>query len=212
MDPQPKKDDLQFERAEFDAPPARVCGLCSQPLRGSYFQAGGRVLCADCAERVRQYASGEGENAVSALRVVAFGVAAAAVGGAIYGAIMVYSGFQVGLVSIAVGYMVGKAVRAGSGGRGGVTCQWIAAVLTYAAIAGAYAFDRYHHLAAPTPDDLTNLIFAAYRLPFEQGLGNVLGLAIIGFGVWQAWQINRGAKLEVTGPHPLTPPKGSASA
>jgi hypothetical protein len=210
MDPQPKNDDLQFERAEFDAPPARVCGMCGQTLRRSYFQAGGRVLCADCAERVRQYASGEGADAVSALRVVVFGVGAAAVGGGIYGAIMAYSHFQVGLISIAVGYMVGKAVRAGSGGRGGVTCQWIAAVLTYAAIAGAYAFDRYHSLSAPTPDDLTGLIFAAYRLPFEGGVSNALGLAIIGFGVWQAWQMNRGAKLEVTGPHPLTPPKGSS--
>jgi hypothetical protein len=209
MDPKPKEDDLQFERAEFDAPPARVCGLCGQALRGSYFQAGGRVLCAGCAERVRQHADGEGAE-VNALRAVAFGIGAAVAGGAIYGGIMAYSGYQVGLISIAVGIMVGKAVRFGSGGRGGVIYQWMAAVLTYAAIAGAYVFDRYHALPAPTPDDLSELIFEAYRLPFAQGLANILGIAIIGFGVWQAWQINRGAKLEVTGPHPLTPPKTSA--
>jgi len=209
MDPKPQKDDLQFERAEFDAPQAQICGMCGQPLRRSYFQANGRMLCADCAERLRQYATGEGAHAVSALRVVGFGAGAAVAGGAIYGAIMAYSGVQVGLISIAVGYIVGKAVRAGSGGRGGVTCQWIAAILTYAAIAGAYAFAEYHALPSPTPDDLTALIFAAYRLPFERGLDNLIGIAIIAFGVLQAWRMNRGANLEVTGPHLLTP-KGSA--
>jgi hypothetical protein len=209
MDSKPKPDELQFERAEFDGPAVSVCGLCGQPLRGSYFQAGGRVLCAECAERVRQHAHGVGADPVNSLRAFLFGIGAAAAGGAIYGAIMAYSGYQVGLISIAVGIMVGKAVRFGSGGRGGVTYQWMAAALTYAAISGAYVFDRYHSLSSPTSDDLTDLIFAAYRLPFAQGLGNILGIAIIGFGVWQAWQINRGAKLEVTGPHPLTPPKTS---
>jgi hypothetical protein len=168
------------------------------------------VLCGDCAERVKQYANGEGDAAANAFRAVAFGIGAAVAGGAIYGAIMAYSGFQVGLISIAVGYMVGKAVRVGSGGRGGTTCQWIAAALTYAAIAGAYAFDRYHFMSAPTPEDLTQLIFSAYRLPFDRGVDNIFGIAIIAFGVWQAWQMNRGAKLEVTGPHPLTPRKGPA--
>jgi len=209
MDPQPKKDDLQFDRAEFDAPPARVCGMCGQSLRGSYFQAGGRLLCADCAERVRQYATGEGADAVSALRVVGYGIGAAVVGGAVYGAVMAYSKSQWAIISIGVGYIVGKAVRIGSGGRGGSTCQWIAAVLTYLAIAGGYAFAAYSSLAAPTPDDLKELIFSAYRLPFEGGGRNAIGILIIAFGVWQAWQLNRGANLEVTGPHPLNPPKSS---
>src|SRR6201996_84139 len=167
MDPQLKKDDLQFERAEFNAPTATVCGMCGQTLRGSYYQANGRLLCSGCAERVKQYASGEGDTA-NAFQAVAFGIGAAIAGGAIYGAIMAYSGFQIGLISIAVGFMVGKAVRVGSGGRGGPACQWIAAALTYAAIAGAYAFQRYHSMSAPTPDDVTQLIFSAYRLPFER--------------------------------------------
>jgi len=209
MDPQLKKDDLQFERAEFNAPTASVCGMCGQTLRGSYYQANGRVLCGACAERVKQYA-GAGDDTANAFRAVAFGLGAAIAGGAIYGAIMAYSGIQIGIISIAVGFMVGKAVRVGSGGRGGSAYQWIAAVLTYAAIAGAYAFERYHYMSAPTPDDVTQLIFSAYRLPFERGAGNIIGIAIIAFGVWQAWKMNSGAKLEVTGPHPLTPRRGPA--
>jgi hypothetical protein len=203
-------DDLQFERAEFDAPPTLLCGGCGQPLAGSYFQAGGKVFCETCAERVRKYAEGGGD-AANVIRALFFGLGAAAVGGAIYAAIMISTNSQWGIVSIGVGIIVGKAVRKGSGNRGGVTYQWMAAVLTYAAIAGAYAAGAYHELPDPTGDQIAALIFAAYRMPFMGGASNAIGLLIIAFGVWQAWQLNRGVRLEVTGPHPI-PRNPSASA
>ena len=37
-------------------------------------------------------------------------------------------------------------------------------------------------------------------LPFLSGLENLMGLAIIAFGLYEAWKINRATPLAVTGP------------
>ena len=199
------ENDLQFERAEFTAPVVAKCTACQQPMVGEYFSANGQVLCAACAESLRRQLGGIGSSAGRFLLSGMLGAAAALVGGAIYGAVKAYSGWQVGLISIGVGIIVGKAVRKGSGNLGGSQYQFLAAFLTYMAIAGAYAFDQYHRMVAPDDGDIVALIFAAYRLPFAGGAANILGMLIIGFGVYQAWQMNRGITLEITGPHPLAP-------
>jgi hypothetical protein len=47
------------------------------------------------------------------------------------------------------------------------------------------------------------LLLFACALPLMGGLQNVLGLFIIGIGVYQAWKINRRRTIAVTGPHAL---------
>ena len=199
------ENDLQFERADFTAPVAAQCSGCQQPLAGEYFSANGQVLCAACAENLRAQLGGTGSSAGRFLQAALFGGGAALLGGAIYGAVMAYAKSEWGIISIAVGFLVGKAVRQGSGNRGGWRYQLLAAALTYAAIAGAYAFFKYHRMGEPTGEGLSNLVFSAYRLPFAGGAENILGMLIIAFGVYQAWQMNRGIDLEITGPHPLAP-------
>ncbi len=197
--------DLQFERADFTAPVAAKCSACQQPLLGEYFSANGQVLCARCAENLRAQLGGVGSRAGRFLQAALFGTGAAVLGGAVYGAIMAYSGWQIGLISIGVGIVVGKAVRKGSGNRGGWRYQLLAAFLTYTAICGAYAFVAYHEAANPTLATALGLIIIAYGIPFLGGAQNILGILIIGFGVYQAWQLNRGIAIEITGPHPLAP-------
>lgn len=199
------ENDLQFERAEFTAPAATACNACQQPLAGEYFSANGQVLCAGCADRLRQQLGAADGNAGHLLQAALFGLGAAVLGGAIYGAVMAYAHLEIGLISIAVGMIVGRAVRKGSGNFGGRQFQFLAAALTYASICGAYAFFSYQQLGQPTGDELSTLIFSAYRLPFAQGAENILGILIIGFGVYQAWQINRGFVIAISGPHPLAP-------
>ena len=48
------------------------------------------------------------------------------------------TGYEIGLVAIVVGLLVGGAVRKGSGARGGWFYQLMAVALTYAAISGSY--------------------------------------------------------------------------
>ena len=199
------ENDLQFERADFTAPVAAQCSGCQQPLGGEYFSANGQVLCAACAENLRAQLGGTGSSAGRFTQAALFGLGAAVLGGAIYGAVMAYAHIELALISIGVGIVVGKAVRKGSGNRGGWRYQLLAAALTYASICGAYGFFYYHGLNDPTAEDISGLVFAAYRLPFLQGFENILGMLIIGFGVYQAWQMNRGIDLAITGPHPLAP-------
>lgn len=44
------------------------------------------------------------------------------------------------------------------------------------------------------------LFIFALALPFMSGLQNILGLLIIGFGLYQAWQMNIKTKLNFQGP------------
>jgi len=60
---------------------------------------------------------------------------------------------------------------------------------------------------------LAFVMFVACAAPFLAGVQNLMGIAIIGFGLWEAWKINKRAELTITGPHrlavassPVTPP------
>ena len=68
------------------------------------------------------------------LKAFVFGTVAALAGGALYYAIVRTTGYNIGLISVLVGYMVGRAVRAGSANRGGLFYQFLAVFLTYSSI------------------------------------------------------------------------------
>ena len=46
----------------------------------------------------------------------------------------------------------------------------------------------------------------AYAAPFLGGFENLIGLLIIGFGVWEAWKINRRIRPEIAGPFSTSSP------
>lgn len=61
---------------------------------------------------------------------------------------------------------------------------------------------------------ITFMMVIACLAPFLAGLENIMGLAIIGFGLWEAWKINRRPELSISGPHLLastTPSPASAA-
>ena len=63
---------------------------------------------------------------------------AGVVGAAIYYGVIAITNFEIGIVAIVIGYMVGWAVRKGAGDRGGRRFQILATALTYGAVALAY--------------------------------------------------------------------------
>jgi len=132
---------LQFERADFDsAATAPACAVCHAPLAGSYFELDGAMSCEACASAARLAANAPlGPSAV--FRALAFGTAAALAGTALWFAVAKLTGFEVGLISIVIGMLVGRAVLRGSRGRGGPLFQLIAVVLTYGSITLAYVPD-----------------------------------------------------------------------
>ena len=133
--------ELQFEsvvpRADGGAT-GQACTLCHTPFGTEYFDVGGPQICRACSERVA-YQTATPREMSTLVRAAIAGVIAALLGAVLYFAVIAISGFEVGLVSIAIGYMVGYGVRFGTRGRGGRRFQVIALVLTYWAIGLAYS-------------------------------------------------------------------------
>jgi len=134
---------LQFDTAELSdangAPAGLTCAACQTPLRTYYFEANGAVICAGCKQTVESRSSdGDGSRGGRVARATLYGTCAALAGAALYYGVAALTGYVIGLIAIAVGYMVGLAVRTGSRGRGGWRYQTLAVALTHFAIGIAY--------------------------------------------------------------------------
>lgn len=222
----PEPGGLQFDRAEFDqaAPAAVACAACKRPIEGDYYEINGTVVCEPCRDAIEGQLRG-GSGFARFLRASAFGTIAAAVGALAYAVFIWASGLDFALVSILVGYLVGRAVRAGSRNRGGLTYQILAVVLTYLAVGVTYAAVE---LSQEDPADLLALrsnplilarsfLRATVESPVLQVRHSVISIAIIGFALWQAWKMNQRLRLVVTGPYRVgegtreDPAEGAAS-
>ncbi len=133
---------LQFDHAEFtsEAPAAVVCGGCKRPIDDEYYEINQTLLCDPCRQAVSAHFQ-RGSKALRVTRATAFGLLAAALGSVILYAFGAITGYSVGIVSILVGYLVGRAVSVGSIHRGGLFYQLLAVFLTYSAVAWAYVPD-----------------------------------------------------------------------
>jgi hypothetical protein len=246
------KGDLQFDRAEFSggAQPT-VCATCRAPIRDTYYEVDGQVTCDRCRRRA-EFARTSGSAPARFAKAAVFGTVAAAVGAGLYYGVRALTGYEFGLIAIVVGLMVGGAVRAGSGNRGGVPYQLLAMFLTYASIVSTYIPPILQEItkanpgaAAPATADgvpaadapattvatagetpappaaaaaaaapslaglaiaVAALVFLAFAAPFLMGIENVIGIVIIGIGLFEAWKINRKTALVVAGPFRMSAP------
>lgn len=196
-------DDLQFERADFPVQRAMACGHCKEAILSEYFAANGQVLCGTCADGIRQFVAGSGLGVGRFSRAVIFGIGAAIAGTAVYAGVAIFAKSEWALISIAIGWFVGKAVRTGSGGRGGWRYQLLAALLTYTSICAAYAAMVLHAAGAFDAANFIGAVIMMYALPFFGGAENIIGWLIIAFGMWQAWKMNQPIAVEITGPHAI---------
>jgi len=136
---------LQFETAIEPAETAAgqpdvrhvTCAACQRPIPDVYYDVNGTSVCGSChAEIARHAETPRGFGTLA--RSIVFGLGAAIAGAALYYAVIAITNFEIGLVAIAIGYMVGFAIRKGAGGRGGRRFQILAIVLTYWAVGLAY--------------------------------------------------------------------------
>ena len=93
------------------------------------------MACPACTEKVRTELAKDTHTAY--MRSLLFGLGAAVVGLILYATFEITTGLVIGYVSLAVGWMVGTAMKKGSGGVGGKRYQITAALLTYAAVSMA---------------------------------------------------------------------------
>jgi hypothetical protein len=123
----------QFKTAEYSGTPgADQCRFCKQPLSGSYYRVNASMACPSCAAQVQQRIPKDNHAAFT--RALLFGAGGAIVGLILYSVVGIVTGFTIGYVSLAVGWLVGKAMHMGSGGIGGRRYQIAAVILTYAAV------------------------------------------------------------------------------
>ncbi len=214
---------------DFDTPaaPATACAFCASPIVDQYFTVNGQVTCARCVVPVRAHgATGAGLAGVA--RAIGIGSAAGLAGAAVWWAIRRFASLEIGLIAIGIGHFVGLGVRQGSGGRGGRGFQVLAVALTYFWITANYVPDIVQAVmardgveavgevsgggapaaAAPVSARETVLAVAfvlgiAVAAPFLEGAGNIIGLLIISFGLWQAWKLNAATPIVIEGPFRL---------
>lgn len=131
---------LDFERADFgDAPvdTSLVCSACGSGVGSTYFTRDNEVFCARCEGPAR--AAWPPGSAPTRFFGAAFaGTLAAAVASALWLAVTELTGYEIGLIAIAVGWIVGIAIQLGNRGTGGVPYQLLAGFLTYTAIVATY--------------------------------------------------------------------------
>jgi len=216
---------MQLDQADKEMSQKLECSFCQTPLVSSYFELNGQPACEACRYKVEaERAESPGMSGFFKAAMAGFG--AALVGAGIYYAVLALSGYEVALVAILVGFLVGHAVRWGSKGRGGRSYQALAVFLTYFAIVGTYIpliVEEYlkEDAAETEPAAAAGqqagseteeievggalvgigfLLLMAAALPFLAGFENILGLVIIAVGLYEAWRINKRAVLEVSGP------------
>jgi hypothetical protein len=136
--------ELQFDRVTTEslasvAPPpsTATCTTCRNTIETEYYSVNDHAVCGACRDAIETSAQTP-RGAGPFIRASLFGLGAGIVGAAIYYAVIALANLEIGIVAILIGYMVGYAVRRGSGGRGGRRFQVLAITLTYGAVALAY--------------------------------------------------------------------------
>jgi hypothetical protein len=135
----------QFETAEYaDKPGIEKCSQCNQQIMGSYYRLNNRRVCPACAELAKASRLNTEGNF---FRGLIFGIGAAILGLIVYSAFEIATGWIIGYLSLAVGYIIAKAMMKGSGGLGGRRFQIAAALLTYAAVSLSAVPVAIHQIA-----------------------------------------------------------------
>jgi hypothetical protein len=122
----------QFGTAEYKSTGQDVCAGCNAALSGDYYRVNGSLACDRCTQQIKAQSPQDSHSAFA--RAILFGVGGAILGLILYSAFSILTGIIIGYVSLAVGWLVGTAIKKGSQGVGGRRYQITAVALTYAAV------------------------------------------------------------------------------
>jgi NAD/NADP transhydrogenase beta subunit len=213
----------QFSTAEYGGKAGEtLCKACAQRISGSYYLLNGAPVCASCAQRIRDEMPQDTHT--SFVRGVLFGVGGALLGLGIYVAFALATGWMIGYISLAVGYLVGRAIALGSGGVGGRRYQVAAVLLTYSAVSlAAVPIALSQHMKHSSPQQhaqasepaavhapkmslaraagvLTLLGLVSPFLELADPAHGIIGLIILFVGIRIAWKITAARQVNLSGP------------
>lgn len=224
---------LQLDRAEFDGTYGTACGACAKALTTEYYEANGVTVCADCCEKLRAVGTtgtsltrGMRALAAGAAAALAGSVlyyAILALSGYEFGLIAI-------VVGMVVGKAVNWGAHGRGGWRYqtmAIALTYLAIVSSYVPLivsqigkqrVAAEASARPGETATPAQNQAADkapptaggaiaaiaiLIGLVLALPFLGGLENIMGMIIIGIGLYEAWKFNRKGRVTITGPHAI---------
>jgi hypothetical protein len=206
----PPPESLQFRKAEHAAPPGSgpPCVICKTRIVDTYYHAQGNVVCPNCALVIQSGQNAPPPNTL--LLSFLYGLGAAIAGTALFSFVWIVSKSQFALISILIGYMVGKAVRYASQGLGGRPQQIIAVLLTYFSVAMSIVpvviYQQMEKHASFTTPEVLGLLFLGLTSPFlalKAGASGILTLLITFFGIQRAWHLTGRTNILVMGPFQL---------
>ncbi len=201
-------DDLQFDKAEFSNPSGiGPCVMCSTKIGSQYWHANGQVVCPNCATTLGTAQQAPARSLL--LKGTLYAVISAIGCSIAYAAILIITNYELALISIAVGWLVGKAARVGTGGLGGRPVQIVAVIATYIAISGSLFFQIIYSFfkEGKVVNGILGYVYLfviSLGKPFfelQEGFGGLLGIAILFFGLQQAWQQTHGIQVAIAGPY-----------
>jgi len=129
----PPKSTPQFTTAEYSSTSqGDRCVSCNHPITTRYYRVNTRMACEACVQELERQQPKDSHAGY--VRGLLFGFGAAIVGMIFYAGFTIVTGIYIGYVSLAVGWLVGKAIMLGSKGIGGRRYQIAAVALTYAAV------------------------------------------------------------------------------
>jgi hypothetical protein len=192
-------DPLNFEHAEVAPDNAQMaCAHCAGAIESTYYSWNAAHMCPACHARLTE----EHRKPGSFFRAFLFGSAAAALGALLYYGIGAITGWELGLISIVVGIAVGKAVRAGAGFEAKKRYRALAIILTYMSITATYVPQ-----VLEGSEDGSVVVAAIFSLvlPFLMiaSFENIMGLIILGIGIYEAWKLSAPPAVMVQGPFTL---------
>ena len=154
----------QFSTAEYqETLDKNSCKTCGQPVKDQYFRVNGAMACVSCA--MQTAGDAKSDSSSTFMKALLFGFGGALIGLILYSAVGILTGLEIGYVSLAVGYLVGRAIMMGSSGVGGRRYQIAALVLTYAAVSLSAVPIGIHQLSKEKPQTQNTDVVSAQGAP-----------------------------------------------
>jgi hypothetical protein len=212
-----------------------TCASCNQSIIQSYYEAGGKTICSTCRESLASAEGSGGVARFLRALIVGFGAAIIGsivwwgvrkLTGYEIGLISIGIGIGVGravrwggrnrggwryqllavlltYASIAGNYMpdVVTAIRNVEVSNTKTAAKTPSAAKTTPVKASASESIGFGDFIL----GVGAIFLMAAAAPFFGGAGNIIGLLIIGFGLWEAWKTNRRVELVINGPYSIAP-------
>src|SRR5262249_23590869 len=121
-----------FGTAQYKSTGQEICAGCKKPLSGSYYRINGSLACDWCFQQIKMRSPQDSHSTF--VRAILFGIGGAIAGLILYSTFTIVTGIIIGYVSLAVGWLVGTAMKKGSQGLGGRRYRVAACALTYSAV------------------------------------------------------------------------------